>query len=223
MIKFNNSWDQLLEDEFNKPYFINLMKFLENEYQEKTIFPKQEDLFNAFKYTKYEDVKVVILGQDPYHEIGQAHGLAFSVLEGVKFPPSLKNIFKELNSDLAIKIPKSGNLTKWANEGVLLLNTVLSVESGKAGSHQNKGWESFTDKIIEVLNKREKPIIFVLWGNYAKSKKKLIGNNHIILEAAHPSPLSAYRGFFGSKPFSQTNRFLEEHGVEPIDWQIDEI
>lgn len=220
MIKFNNSWDQLLEDEFNKPYFINLMKFLENEYQEKTIFPKQEDLFNAFKYTKYEDVKVVILGQDPYHEIGQAHGLAFSVLEGVKFPPSLKNIFKELNSDLAIEIPKSGNLIKWANEGVLLLNTVLSVESGKAGSHQNKGWESFTDRIIEVLNKREKPIIFVLWGNFAKSKKKLIGNNHIILEAAHPSPLSAYHGFFGCKHFSKINEILKNNNQKEIDWNL---
>lgn len=220
MIKFNNSWEQLLEDEFNKPYFINLMKFLENEYQEKTIFPKQEDLFNAFKYTKYEDVKVVILGQDPYHEIGQAHGLAFSVLEGIKFPPSLKNIFKELNSDLAIEIPKSGNLTKWANEGVLLLNTVLSVESGKAGSHQNKGWESFTDRIIEVLNKREKPIIFVLWGNYAKSKKKLIGNNHIILEAAHPSPLSAYHGFLGCKHFSKINEILKNNNQKEIDWNL---
>ena len=220
MIKFNNSWDQLLKDEFNKPYFINLMNFLEKEYQEKTIFPKQEDLFNAFKYTKYEDVKVVILGQDPYHEIGQAHGLAFSVLEGVKFPPSLKNIFKELNNDLAIETPKSGNLTKWANEGVLLLNTVLSVEGGKAGSHQNKGWESFTDRIIEVLNEREKPIIFVLWGNFAKSKKKLISNNHIILEAAHPSPLSAYHGFFGCKHFSKINEILKNNNQKEIDWNL---
>lgn len=220
MIKFNNSWDQLLKDEFNKPYFINLLNFLEKEYQEKTIFPKQEDLFNAFKYTKYEDVKVVILGQDPYHEIGQAHGLAFSVLEGVKFPPSLKNIFKELNNDLAIETPKSGNLTKWANEGVLLLNTVLSVEGGKAGSHQNKGWESFTDRIIEVLNEREKPIIFVLWGNFAKSKKKLISNNHIILEAAHPSPLSAYHGFFGCKHFSKINETLKNNNQKEIDWNL---
>ena len=220
MIKFNNSWDQLLKDEFNKPYFINLLNFLEKEYQEKTIYPKQEDLFNAFKYTKYEDVKVVILGQDPYHEIGQAHGLAFSVLEGVKFPPSLKNIFKELNNDLAIETPKSGNLTKWANEGVLLLNTVLSVEGGKAGSHQNKGWESFTDRIIEVLNEREKPIIYVLWGNFAKSKKKLISNNHIILEAAHPSPLSAYHGFFGCKHFSKINEILKNNNQKEIDWNL---
>ena len=220
MIKFNNSWDQLLKDEFNKPYFINLLNFLEKEYQEKTIFPKQEDLFNAFKYTKYEDVKVVILGQDPYHEIGQAHGLAFSVLEGVKFPPSLKNIFKELNNDLAIEIPKSGDLTKWSNEGVLLLNTILSVESGKAGSHQNKGWESFTDRIIEVLNERKEPIIFVLWGNYAKSKKKLINNNHIILEAAHPSPLSAYHGFFGCKHFSKINEILKNNNQKEIDWNL---
>ena len=220
MIKFNNSWDQLLEDEFNKPYFINLMKFLENEYQEKTIFPKQEDLFNAFKYTKYEDVKVVILGQDPYHEIGEAQGLSFSIPNDIMITPSLRNIFKELNSDLAIEIPKSGNLTKWANEGVLLLNTVLSVESGKAGSHQNKGWESFTDRIIEVLNKREKPIIFVLWGNFAKSKKKLIGNNHIILEAAHPSPLSAYHGFFGCKHFSKINEILKNNNQKEIDWNL---
>lgn len=221
MIKLNNGWDDLLKEEFEKSYYSDLIKFLEKEYQEKTIFPKKENLYNAFKYTSYDDVKVVILGQDPYHEIGQAHGLAFSVLENVKFPPSLKNIFKELNSDLNIDIPKNGDLTKWAKEGVLLLNSVLTVVSGKAGSHRNKGWEVLTDKVIELLNERKTPIVFILWGNFARSKKDLITNkNHLVLEAPHPSPLSAYQGFFGCNHFSKTNDFLLKNNQKPIDWSL---
>lgn len=211
---FNKKWDIILKDEVKKDYFRDLGIFVKHEYATKICFPKYENIFNALRYTDYDEVKVVILGQDPYHGENEAHGLAFSVLEGVKRPPSLNNIFKELYSDLGI-VRTSNNLSDWAQQGVLLLNTVLTVEKDKAFSHRNHGWEIFTDKIIEELNKREEPIIFVLWGNPARSKKALITNKkHIIIESAHPSPLSASRGFFGSKPFSKINKYLDK----PIKW-----
>lgn len=211
---FNKKWDIILKDEVKKDYFRDLGIFVKHEYATKTCFPKYENIFNALRYTDYDEVKVVILGQDPYHGENEAHGLAFSVLEGVKRPPSLNNIFKELYSDLGI-IRTNNNLSDWAQQGVLLLNTVLTVEKDKAFSHRNHGWEIFTDKIIEELNKREEPIIFVLWGNPARSKKALITNKkHIIIESTHPSPLSASRGFFGSKPFSKINKYLDK----PIKW-----
>ncbi len=221
MVKLNNYWDQLLEDEFKKDYYIKLREFLKKEYQQYHIFPSMYDIFNALRYTDYYDVKVVILGQDPYHEVGQAHGLCFSVLDDVAFPPSLKNIFTELNNDLHIPIPQSGNLTKWAKEGVLLLNTVLTVREHFANSHKNKGWEIFTSHIISLLNQREDPVIFVLWGNDAKQKQALITNpHHYILTASHPSPLSAYNGFFGCKHFSKINEILVRLGKKPIDWRL---
>lgn len=221
MVNFNNSWDKILNGEFEKEYYLKLREFLKNEYSRYIIYPNMYDIFNALKYTSYEDVKVVILGQDPYHGKGQAHGLCFSVQDGVPFPPSLKNIFLEIKNDLDIEVPKSGNLSKWAHQGVLLLNTVLTVREGMAGSHQNKGWEIFTDTVITKLNERKEPVIFVLWGNFAKSKKKLITNpNHIILEAAHPSPLSAYNGFFGCKHFSKINSILKEKNQTLIDWKL---
>ena len=221
MVSLNNSWDNILKGEFQKDYYLKLREFLKSEYSRYVIYPNMYDIFNALKYTSYEDVKVVILGQDPYHGKGQAHGLCFSVQDGIPFPPSLKNIFLELKNDLEIDIPKSGNLSKWAHQGVLLLNTVLTVREGLAGSHQNKGWEIFTDTIIEKLNDRVEPIVFVLWGNFAKNKKKLITNrNHIILEAAHPSPLSAYNGFFGCKHFSKINNILKENNQTVIDWKL---
>lgn len=221
MVNLNNSWDKILKGEFEKEYYLNLREFLKNEYIRYTIYPNMYDIFNALKYTSYEDVKVVILGQDPYHGKGQAHGLCFSVQDGVPFPPSLKNIFLEIKNDLGVEVPKSGNLSKWAHQGVLLLNTVLTVREGMAGSHQNKGWEIFTDAVITKLNERKETIIFVLWGNFAKSKKKLITNpNHIILEAAHPSPLSAYNGFFGCKHFSKINSILKEKNQTLIDWKL---
>ena len=205
MIQLGNNWDNILKE----------------EYKNYRIFPSMYDIFNALKYTDYNDVKVVIIGQDPYHEIGQAHGLCFSVQDGVAFPPSLQNIFKELNADLGIPMPKSGNLTKWAKQGVLLLNTVLTVREHYANSHKNKGWETFTNAVIEKLNEREDPIIFLLWGNDAKRKKELITNKqHIVLTAAHPSPLSAYNGFFGCHHFSKTNQLLINMGKEPIDWSL---
>lgn len=205
----NKKWDEVLKMEFKKPYFKELGTFIKNEYASKICFPKYENIFNALRYTDYDEVKVVILGQDPYHGDNEAHGLAFSVLEGVKRPPSLNNIFKELYNDLGIVRTKN-NLSDWAKQGVLLLNTVLTVERDKAFSHKGHGWEIFTDNIIKLLNEREERIIFVLWGNPARSKKNLITNkNHIIIESAHPSPLSANRGFFGSKPFSQINKYLE--------------
>lgn len=221
MVNIGNSWDDLLKDEFNKEYYLKLRAFLKKEYQQYRIFPSMYDIFNALKYTDYNDVKVVILGQDPYHEIGQAHGLCFSVLDNVEFPPSLKNIFKELCDDLHLNYPESGNLTKWAKQGVLLLNTVLTVREHFANSHKNKGWEIFTSRVIELLNMREDPIIFVLWGNDAKQKRQLITNpRHIILTASHPSPLSAYNGFFGCHHFSLINKILKENGKKPIDWQL---
>ncbi len=221
MVKIGNSWDDLLKDEFQKDYYKNLHEFLKSEYYHHIIYPNMFDIFNALKYTAYEDVKVVIIGQDPYHEEGQAHGLCFSVKENVPFPPSLKNIFKELNSDLNIPIPQNGDLTKWAKQGVLLLNTCLTVRAHYANSHKGKGWEILTNKIIELLNERKQPVIFVLWGNDAKTKKQLITNPiHYVLEAAHPSPLSAYNGFFGCKHFSKVNAILKENNIKEIDWSL---
>lgn len=221
MIKFGNEWDDLLKDEFQKEYYLKLREFLKEEYSTKTIYPPMYDIFNAFKYTSFSDVKVVILGQDPYHGKGQAHGLCFSVLKGVNPPPSLVNIYKELNNDTGFQIPNHGELTKWAKEGILLLNTTLTVREASPNSHKGKGWETFTDNVISILNDREKPIVFLLWGGNARSKKALITNkNHLILETVHPSPLSAYGGFFGCGHFSKTNRFLEENNIEPIDWQV---
>ena len=221
MVSIGNSWDVLIKDEIEKDYYLRLRKFLIEEYHNYTIYPGMYDIFNALKYTSYEDVKVVIIGQDPYHEPNQAHGLAFSVLDGVLFPASLNNIFKELESDLGIKKPTSGNLTKWAKQGVLLLNSVLTVRAHLAGSHRGRGWEEFTTAIIQKLNKRDKPIIFVLWGNDAKKKEAYITNPiHYVLKAAHPSPLSAYNGFFGCHHFSKINEILEKEKMEPIDWRL---
>lgn len=216
-----NNWDQLLEEELNKDYFKNLIAFVKKEYEEKTIYPKQSEIFKAFRYTSYEDVKVVILGQDPYHGENQAEGLSFSVKNGIRKPPSLVNIYKELYNDLQIPIEEDGSLVKWANQGVLLLNAVLTVEKDKAASHQGKGWENFTDEVIKLINKKNTPVVFILWGNYARSKKKFITNTiHYVIESAHPSPLSAHNGFFGSKPFSKTNDFLTKTGQQPIDWSL---
>ncbi len=221
MIKFDNEWDDLLKDEFKKDYYLKLRSFLKNEYSMQTVYPPMHDIYNAFKYTSYSDVKVVILGQDPYHGKGQAHGLCFSVLKGVAPPPSLVNIYKELNSDTGFEIPNHGELTKWAKEGILLLNTTLTVREASPNSHKGKGWETFTDRVISILNQREKPIVFLLWGGNARSKKSLITNKqHLILETVHPSPLSAYGGFFGCRHFSKTNSFLVENGIKPIDWQV---
>lgn len=221
---FNNDWDNLLKEEFEKEYYLNLRKFLIEEYRTKKIYPNMYDIFNALKFTPYKDVKVVILGQDPYHGPNQAHGFSFSVKPGVKTPPSLRNMFKELNSDLGCFIPNNGFLEAWAKQGVLLLNTVLTVRDGEANSHKGKGWEIFTDEIIKLLNKREEPIVFILWGRNAISKENLISNKyHKIIKSVHPSPLSATRGFFGSKPFSKTNDFLISIGEIPIDWQIPNI
>ena len=219
-----NEWNTLLKDEFTKDYYQKLRKFLIEEYKTKTIYPNMNDIFNALHFTDYNNVKVVILGQDPYHGPNQSHGLSFSVKPGVKIPPSLKNIYKELHNDIGCYIPNNGYLKKWADQGVLLLNTVLTVRGGEANSHKNKGWELFTDKIISTLNERKDPIVFILWGNNAIAKKKLITNpQHYIIESVHPSPLSASRGFFGSKPFSKTNEFLKKINKDTIDWQIENI
>lgn len=222
MIKFNNDWDGVLAPLFESENYKNIRNFLKTEYSEQVVYPNMYDIFNCFKITSFSDVKAVILGQDPYHGYGQAHGLCFSVQEGVTPPPSLKNIFKELKSDLNINAPlNSGNLTKWAKSGVLLLNTVLTVREGKPNSHKDCGWQQFTDGVISLLNERESPIVFILWGGNARSKKKLINQNkHFIIESAHPSPLSAYNGFFGSKPFSKTNEILKSINIEPIDWNL---
>ncbi len=222
MVNLGNSWDALLKEEFASDYYLKLRQFLKSEYlgSGHRIFPPMNDIFNALKATDYNDVKVVILGQDPYHGIGQAHGLCFSVCKGVVPPPSLVNIYKELQADLGITPPSHGCLTDWAKNGVLLLNAVLTVREGQAGSHRGRGWEQFTDKVIELLNKREKPMVFMLWGNYAKAKASLIdGSRHKILTAAHPSPLSAWNGFFGCRHFSAANEFLGENAV---DWRIGE-
>lgn len=218
-----NDWDTILEKEFEKDYYKNLRIFLNNEYSSQTIFPPAKDIYNALRITPYNEVKVLILGQDPYHEENQAHGLAFSVNKGIQIPPSLLNIYKELNSDLNTYIPDNGYLIKWAKQGVLLLNTVLTVEAHKANSHKGKGWEILTDAIISSLNNKEH-MVYILWGINARNKTKLITNpNHLILESAHPSPLSAYNGFFGSKPFSKTNEYLIKNNLSPIDWQIENI
>ena len=217
-----NKWDEILEDEFKKEYFTNLMNFVKNEYKTKTIYPKQNEVFNAFRYTDFDNVKVVILGQDPYHGPNQAEGLSFSVSNEVLKPPSLKNIFKELESDLRIPFPEVNSLKKWAKEGVLLLNAVLTVEEHKPTSHKDKGWEIFTDDIIKILNERNIPTVFILWGAYARSKKDLITNpKHLVIESAHPSPFSARNGFFGSKPFSKTNEFLKKNNIKEIDWRVE--
>ncbi len=221
MVNIGNEWDSLLADQFKSEYYLKLRQFLKYEYANFNIYPKMENIFNALKYTSYSDVKVVILGQDPYHGYGQAHGLCFSVQEGVEPPPSLKNIFAELNADLGVDIPKSGELTKWARQGVLLLNTALTVREGCPNSHKGMGWEILTDRIIELLNQREKPMVFLLWGSNAKSKMPLITNpKHKILHTVHPSPLSVYRGFFGCKHFSKANEFLVQNGIKPVDWNL---
>lgn len=222
MVCINNSWDELLKDDFNSEHYQRLREFLKKEYFSNTIYPPMDDIFNALKYTDFNDVKAVILGQDPYHGEGQAHGLCFSVKKGIKPPPSLINIYKEQREDLGIEQPfDNGDLTKWTKQGVLLLNTVLTVRKATPNSHKGKGWEEITDKVIKLLDKREKPIVFILWGANARAKKKIITNpNHLIIESAHPSPLSAYNGFFGSKPFSRTNEFLIKTCQSPIDWQL---
>ena len=216
-----NDWDSVLESEFKKDYFYNLLKFVQGEYDRKTIFPPKKEVFKAFRYTPYKDVKVVILGQDPYHGEGEAEGLCFSVKSGIRKPPSLNNIFKELESDMGCTIPVDGSLVPWAKQGVLLLNAVLTVIKDQAASHKNIGWETFTDEVIKKINEKDEPVVFILWGGFARSKKKFITNpKHFIIESAHPSPLSAYNGFFGSKPFSKTNDFLIKNNLKPIDWQI---
>ncbi|MEG1743295.1 MAG: uracil-DNA glycosylase [Clostridia bacterium] len=223
MIKFENSWDDIIGGEFKKEYYLKLHEFLKCEYRNSSIkvYPDMNNIFNAFKFTDYYDVKAVILGQDPYHGENQAHGLSFSVRDGIDKPPSLNNIFKELSSDIGFSIPKSGCLEKWAKNGVMLLNSVLTVRGGMPGSHRAKGWETFTDNAISLLNERKTPIVFILWGNYAKSKLPLITNEwHFVLTAPHPSPLSAYNGFFGCKHFSKTNDFLNEHSLPQIDWEL---
>lgn len=218
---FFNDWDEILQEEINKPYFNNIVSFLEIEYQKKHIYPPKEKILSALKYTSYKDTKVLILGQDPYHGYNQAMGLAFSVNKGVKLPPSLVNIFKEMQDDVHTFFPDNGCLIPWAKQGVLLLNTVLTVEENKPNSHSNIGWTYFTDEIIKILNNKEEPMVFILWGNNAKKKKPYITNSrHLIIESAHPSPLSAYNGFFGSHPFSRCNEFLIQNKLKPVDWQI---
>lgn len=222
MMRIGNEWDALLADEIKKDYYLRLREFLKKEYSTRTIYPPMNDIFNALRRTSYSDVKAVILGQDPYHGAGQAHGMCFSVKKGTPPPPSLQNIFKELKSDLGIDPPNHGELTAWADSGVLLLNTVLTVREGAANSHKGMGWEQFTDRIIQLLNQREQPMVFLLWGGNARAKAGLITNqNHLVLQCAHPSPLSAYNGFFGCRHFSKTNEFLKQHGIEPINWKLD--
>ena len=216
-----NDWDEVLGEEFDKPYYQELRSFLDSEYKNRTVYPLPQYIYTALRLTPYKDVKVVILGQDPYHEPGQAHGLAFSVNKGIEIPPSLVNIYKELHDDLGCAIPNHGCLTSWAKQGVLLLNAVLTVQAHRANSHRGRGWEQLTDTIIRKVNEKEEPVVFILWGSNARSKKQFItSQKHLVLESVHPSPLSAYNGFFGSRPFSKTNRFLEENGIQPIDWQI---
>ena len=223
-VQIEPSWKQQLAAEFEKPYFRQLTEQVRQEYKSGACYPPGPLIFNAFNLTPFDQVRVVIIGQDPYHEPGQAHGLSFSVQDGVPFPPSLQNIFKEIEQDLGSPVPPTGNLERWARQGVLLLNTVLTVRAHQALSHRGIGWEKFTDAAIRVLNEQDRPIVFMLWGRPAQSKHAMLNNPaHLVLEAPHPSPLSAYRGFFGSRPFSRTNEFLEQNGVEPIDWQIENI
>ncbi len=221
----DNDWLPALKEEFGKPYYKDLYGFVKKEYSTHVVYPPAEDIFNAFHFTPLGQVKVVIIGQDPYHNVNQAHGLCFSVPKSQgEIPPSLQNIYKELHDDLGCYIPNNGYLEKWARQGVLLLNTVLTVRAHQANSHQNKGWEIFTDAVINAVNAQDRPIVYLLWGSPARRKASMLTNpKHLILEAPHPSPLSAYRGFFGCRHFSACNRFLEEHGIEPIDWQIENI
>ena len=224
MPPITNDWQQPLEVEFKKPYYKKLFETVNQEYRTHQIFPPADDIFNAFHLTPLKDVKVVILGQDPYHNDGQAHGLCFSVKPDVDVPPSLVNIYKELQDDLGCRIPNNGYLVKWAKQGVLMLNTVLTVRAHQANSHRGIGWEQFTDAVIRAVDAQDRPIVFLLWGRPAQMKKSMLHNpKHLILEAPHPSPLSAYRGFFGCKHFSQTNAFLEKNGLAPIDWQIEDV
>lgn len=217
-----NSWDEILKDEYQKDYFKNIAMFINKEYREKTIFPPKSNILRAFKLTDYDNVKVVILGQDPYHGINEANGLAFSVSKGVRLPPSLQNIYKELYNDLGITVSTNGDLEKWAREGVLLLNSVFTVEKDKPASHKNIGWEQFSDEVIKKVNEKNTPVVFILWGNFAKSKAKYITNPiHLVITSPHPSPFSAYSGFFGSKPFSRTNEFLRKNNIKEIDWKLD--
>ncbi len=221
MVHIGNSWDDVLKDEFTKEYYLELREFLKKEYSTATIYPNMFDIFNALKYTPVENVKAVILGQDPYHEPGQAHGLCFSVQDGTALPPSLKNIYKEMHDDLGITQPDCGDLTKWAKQGVLLLNTVLTVRRGIANSHKGKGWEIFTDRIVQEVNRLAPPSVFLLWGANARAKAQLVTNpKHLVLSCAHPSPLSAYNGFFGCKHFSKANAFLKQNGRDEINWQL---
>lgn len=225
MSMITNDWLDSLDGEFKKPYYKELYQFVKEEYQNKIIYPPVDDIFNAFHFTPLSEVKVLLLGQDPYHNVNQAHGLSFSVLPSQKeIPPSLQNIYKELHDDCGCYIPNNGYLKKWADQGVLLLNTVLTVQAHQANSHQGRGWEKFTDAVIQAVNAQDRPIVYFLWGRPAQSKKKMLTNpKHLILESPHPSPLSSYRGFFGSKPFSKANEFFKQHGIEPIDWQIENI
>lgn len=224
MPPISGSWAKALQGEFHKPYYKELFETVGKEYQTRKVFPPPEDLFNAFHLTPLDQVKVVILGQDPYHNDGQAHGLCFSVKPDVEIPPSLVNIYKELEDDLGCYVPNNGYLVKWANQGVLMLNTVLTVRAHQANSHRGIGWEQFTDAAIRILAKQDRPMVYILWGKPAQMKKSMLYNpKHLILEAPHPSPLAAYRGFFGSRPFSRTNQYLQESGLEPIDWQIENI
>lgn len=224
MVNIGNDWDEVLEGEFEKPYYLELREFLKEEYSTRIIYPNMNDIFNALKYTSYKDTKILILGQDPYHGENQAHGLAFSVKPGVKTPPSLLNMYKELCDEYDCFIPNNGYLVPWTEQGILLLNTALTVRAHEANSHKGKGWETFTDNVIKKLNERDEPVIFILWGNNARSKKKFIDTDkHYIIESAHPSPLSASRGFFGSKPFSKANEILTSLGKDTIDWQIPNI
>lgn len=219
---FDNDWQEVLGEEFEKPYYLELRKFLKDEYETTTVYPPMENIWTAFEHTAFEDVKVVILGQDPYHGPNQAHGLSFSVQPGIAHPPSLRNMFKELKEDIGCEKPKDGTLTKWADQGVMMLNTVLTVRQGEANSHRNRGWEIFTDSVIQKLSARKEPVIFVLWGKPAQKKKELIDlERHAVIEAPHPSPLSASRGFFGSKPYSKVNSLLQQRGAEPIDFCLD--
>lgn len=221
---FGNDWDEVLKEEIEKPYFQQLMTWLDQEYAEEVVYPPRDLLFQAFRLTPYAEVKAVILGQDPYHGAGQAEGLSFSVMPGVRVPPSLRNIYIELKEDIDVPTPNHGSLVQWGKEGVLLLNTALTVRESKPASHRGKGWEQFTDAVIHALNNRKEPMVFLLWGNHAGEKEAFIDQErHLVIRSAHPSPFAARKGFFGSKPFSRTNQFLEEHGERPIDWRIPNI
>jgi uracil-DNA glycosylase len=218
------NFKEIIEEESKKEYFKELQSFVDEEYKNKTVFPERKNIYASLENTPFDKVKVVIIGQDPYHGEGEAHGFAFSVKPGIKIPPSLKNIYKELNAEYDCYIPNNGYLMKWAEQGVLLLNAVLTVEKDKPASHQGKGWETFTDRVIEEIDKKDEPVVFMLWGNFAKSKKELLNNrNHLVLESPHPSPFSARHGFFGNNHFKLTNEYLSKNGVEPIDWQIENI